>query len=129
MPPRSHSHQSSPLNPEPFTLLKTGDAAYRRHDWQSAEAAYRQAIAQTQNPQSEVCYPQWGEAAALARFRLAYVYAQQKRYDKAIATFQELLDHDAGTPQRDPRTLATLSERARYQIANRLLLSGTDARG
>jgi len=58
-----------------------------------------------------------GELSAWARWRIAYTYARQRKWDEAIKEFRELLRNYDGTRSFRTTQPYSLPERALYQIA------------
>ncbi len=118
-------------------LFAEGDELFRKGHYRQARIAYqkvliaieakrREFLRRTEKTLRKVTEDEWdeerirqhlGELAAWTRWRIAYSFARQKRWDEAIAAFRELLTHYDGTWQFRPTQPYALPERALFQIA------------
>jgi len=127
-----------PLNQiEQRQLFSFGDELYRKGRYKQARDYYEKVLSALEEKRREFLgsdkkslrkageeqkdreqlRKHLGELSAWARWRIAYTYAKQKKWDEAIKEFRELLRNYDGTWSFRTTQPYSLPERALYQIA------------
>lgn len=126
-----------PLNSvEQRRLFSFGDELYRKGHYEQARVYYLKILSAVERKRRELVKepektlkrsgedPRYreklqkhlGEISAWARWRIAYTYAKQKRWEEAIRTFRELAEQYDGTWEFRHNQPYALPERAFFQI-------------
>ena len=127
-----------PLNQiEQRQLFSFGDELYRKGRYKQAREYYEKVLSALETKRKEFLESDrkalrrvgeeqkdreqlrkhLGELSAWARWRIAYTYARQRKWDEAIREFRELLRNYDGTWSFRTTQPYSLPERALYQIA------------
>jgi len=127
-----------PINQiEQRQLFSFGDELYRKGRYKQAREYYEKVLSALETKRKEFLESDrkalrrageeqkdreqlrkhLGELSAWARWRIAYTYARQRKWDEAIREFRELLRNYDGTWSFRTTQPYSLPERALYQIA------------